>query len=125
MKVRPKAAVKIALMVSATLLATMAKAGDIKGRASDTGGGALPGAEVALENVATGVETASIADSSGGYSFTGLKAGLYRLSARLPGFSQVARNISLASDQTNAEVSNSQQLALFAYPDDAAERGET
>ena len=85
-------------------LAGTASAGDIKGKASDTGGGALPGAEVTLENAATGASTAVVTDAAGAYSFTGLKAGMYRLIIHMPGFSQVARNVSLGTDETNAEL---------------------
>ena len=104
MKPRQAPLASIALFLGVVFLAGVASAGDIKGRAGDTGGGALPGAEVTLENVAAGTSTVVITDQAGAYAFTGLKAGMYRLIAHMPGFSQVARNISLATDQSTAEL---------------------
>ena len=103
MKPRQSARLKIAILGAAFLAAT-ASAGDIKGKASDTGGGALPGAEVTLENAATGAQTVVLTDQAGAYAFADLKAGIYRLIAHMPGFSQVARRTTLASDQSNAEI---------------------
>ncbi len=104
MKPRPTGRFTFAVILAATLIAGPALAGDVKGKAADSGGGALPGAEVTLENLATGASTVFITDAAGAYSFTGLKAGMYRLIAHMPGFSQVARNITLAADTTNAEI---------------------
>ena len=104
MKPRQTHRLSVAAFLAAAFLGGAASAGDIKGRAGDTGGGALPGAEVTLENVAAGTSTVAITDPAGAYAFTGLKAGMYRLIVHMPGFSEVARNISLATDQSNAEL---------------------
>lgn len=104
MKPLPADCRRIALTLFIAALAGTAGAGDIKGRASDTDGGALPGADITVENVATGAVTVATTDSAGGYAFTGLPAGIYRLIAHAPGFSQAARNVSLAADSASAEV---------------------
>lgn len=104
MKLRRLPLSRTVLALGAALLAGAASAGDIKGKASDTGGGALPGAEVTLENAATGTSTVAITDQAGAYAFTGLKAGIYRVIAHMPGFSQVARRTTLAADTSNAEI---------------------
>ncbi len=80
-------------------------AAEIKGAVTDAGGGALPAASVALENVATGVEIAATTDTRGHYSFPGVTVGIYRVSALLSGFSEDARTVSLASPQDSLEVS--------------------
>ncbi len=92
------------LTLAATFLAGTAAAGEIKGRASDSGGGALPGADVTVENLATGALTVVATDQSGAYSIAGLPAGNYRVLAHAPGFSQAVRNISLAAETDTAQA---------------------
>ena len=88
----------------AVFLAGPAAAGEIKGKATDTGGGAVSGASVTVENAATAALNVAVTDQAGAYSFPGLPAGIYRVIAHAPGFSQVARNITLAAAADNAEV---------------------
>ncbi len=90
--------------LAAIFLASFASGGEIKGRASDALGGALPGAEVMVENAATGILTITITDQTGSYSFRGLSAGIYRVIVRAPGFSPGIRNISLAADVDTIEL---------------------
>jgi len=104
MKLRTRTLLRSALVVFAALVAGAASAGEIKGKASDTGGGALPGSEVTLENTATGALKVAITDQAGAYSFTGLSAGSYRVIAHAAGFSQVARNVTLAAESDTTEV---------------------
>jgi hemoglobin/transferrin/lactoferrin receptor protein len=82
-----------------------AGAAEIKGAVTDANGGALPEASVALENVATGVETAVTTDAGGRYAFPAVPVGIYRVSALVSGFSQDARTISLAAAEESVEVS--------------------
>jgi hypothetical protein len=86
------------------LLTAVASAGDIKGKAMDTGGGALPGADITIENAATGALSVAITDQAGAYSFTGLANGIYRVIAHAPGFSEVARNVTLTVAAPMMEV---------------------
>src|SRR5262245_36207401 len=87
--------------------AAMAPAGaaEIRGAVTDASGGALPAVSVALENVATGVETAVATDAGGRYAFPAVPVGIYRISALVSGFSQDARTVSLASSEESLEVS--------------------
>ena len=86
------------------LFASLASAAEIKGKASDSVGGALQGAQITLDNLATGSLSVLMADASGAYSFTGLAAGMYRVIAHSNGFSEGSRNITLASDSEAATV---------------------
>lgn len=95
---------RMALVLAASLLGSFAAAGEIKGRAADSAGGALPGAQITLDNLATGSLTIVMADASGAYSFTGLAAGMYRVIAHANGFSESARNITLAAESETAQV---------------------
>src|SRR5215510_6793097 len=80
-----------------------AGAAEIKGAVTDANGGALPEASVALENVATGAETAVNTDAGGRYAFPAVPVGIYRVSALVSGFSQDARTISLAAPEESVE----------------------
>ena len=77
------------------LFASLASAAEIKGKASDSVGGALQGAQITLDNLATGSLSVLMADASGAYSFTGLAAGMYRVIAHANGSSEGSRNITL------------------------------
>lgn len=100
---RSSGAWRIALSVLC-LIAGEASAAEIKGKATDTGGGAVPGAAITVENATTAALSVAVTDQAGAYSFPGLPAGIYRVIARAPGFSQVARNITLAAEGDHAEV---------------------
>jgi len=95
---------RIALVLAAALMGSLASAGEIKGRAADSAGGALPGAQITLGNLATGSQSVVMADATGAYSFTGLAAGMYRVIAHANGFSEGSRNIRLVSESEAATV---------------------
>ena len=98
------ASARIAFVLAAGLLGSISSAGEIKGRAMDSGGGALPRTQITLDNLATGGLTIVIADDSGAYTFTGLPAGMYRVIAHANGFSEGSRNITLTSESETAQV---------------------
>jgi hemoglobin/transferrin/lactoferrin receptor protein len=75
-----------------------AQAGEIRGSAADASGSALVGAQVVLENLATGAQGSTRTDSEGRYRFEGLPAGPYRVAASAPGFSSQAHGVSLVSE---------------------------
>lgn len=91
--------------VGALLMAGSARAGEIKGRAVDALGGALPVARVALENTATGALALAPVDPSGSWVFSGLSAGSYRLTASATGFSELARVVVLDTEADTVEMS--------------------
>lgn len=60
--------------------------GTIQGRVSDESGGVIPGARVAVTNVATGVETPTTSNEEGNYRVPFLIPGTYRVDVVLDGF---------------------------------------
>ena len=60
--------------------------GNIIGTVQDATGAVIPDATVELRNVATGVERTTKTDASGTYRFNNILVGLYRVTARAPGF---------------------------------------
>jgi hypothetical protein len=59
----------------------------LSGTVLDESGGALPGAEVTVTHTDTAMTRFVISNESGGYVFTNLPVGPYKLSAKLSGFS--------------------------------------
>ncbi len=73
----------------------------LRGTVTDPSGGVVPGVEVVVEEMATGMTVRKIAtDGQGNYEVPALKEGTYRLKAAKSGFKTfVATDIFLASDQ--------------------------
>ena len=63
----------------------------IFGRIQASSGEALPGARVEIQSESDGTRWRAEADESGAYSVAGLRAGLYKLRARLDGFRTASR----------------------------------
>jgi len=64
----------------------------LSGIVSDPTGAVIPAASLTLTNVATGVEQSTKADNAGRYNYPSVQPGMYRLSAKHPGFSDVLVN---------------------------------
>ena len=62
----------------------------ITGRVADTSGAVIPKATVTAHNQLTNVDIHTISSSSGDFTFTSLKPGLYDISATAPGFDTAA-----------------------------------
>ena len=60
--------------------------GSLTGNVSDQKGAAVPGAKVELVNASTGAGKSTVSDERGGYSFSDLQAGVYKLTISLTGF---------------------------------------
>ena len=79
-------------------------AGSIQGTVSDATGAAIPGAKVAILDVAKGTIVDSVANGSGFYSVPGLFAGDYTVTFSAPGMKQSKVAVSL-QDAQNAILS--------------------
>jgi hypothetical protein len=74
-------------------------AATLSGTIKDETGGVLPGVDVAVRNLDTGVTRATVTDVSGAFTVAGLPPGKYEVRANLPGFRTDARRIELAVAQ--------------------------
>ena len=78
------------LFLGALLAATncfgQAADGNILGAVLDPSGSAVPGAAIELNNIATGVKTATRTDESGLYRFNNVLLGTYNITVTAPGF---------------------------------------
>jgi hypothetical protein len=79
------------LFVASSPLASAQTTGTISGTVTDATGGVLPGAEVTITNVDTGVPRNAFADDQGRYRVTNLNIGQYEVSASLTGFQTAVR----------------------------------
>lgn len=74
--------------------------GGIRGTIRDSSGAAIAGAEVHATEINTGYNRSTVSDSSGGYVFTLLPIGSYRLSVEKPGFKRYSKTgITLSVNQ--------------------------
>lgn len=78
--------------------------GSISGTIRDTSGAVLPGVNVTLSNVDTGVTSSTKTGSEGQYSFSPIKIGHYSVSATAPGFRTVHQNNVTVDVQQKVEV---------------------
>ncbi|MDA2933726.1 TonB-dependent receptor [Acidobacteria bacterium AH-259-D05] len=65
--------------------------GTISGVVKDVTGGVMPGVEVTVTNVETGIDRSTITNDLGGYQAVNLAVGEYELRAELPGFQTTIR----------------------------------
>lgn len=72
----------------------------LRGTVSDPSGNVIPGANVTLTNVATGVEATSVSDASGSYAFRALPPATYKMLIEAKGFGALQEeNIVLTVNQ--------------------------
>lgn len=77
----------------------LAQITSLQGRLTDPTGGVLPGSEVTVTNLATGVQRTTITDELGRYLFPQLAPGRYDIRAALSGFkTAVISNVNLLVD---------------------------
>jgi outer membrane receptor for ferrienterochelin and colicins len=71
----------------------------LRGRVTDSGGAVITGASVTLSNLGTGLERVVSTDASGGFTFSWLRGGRYRLTASAAGFATVSREIEAVASE--------------------------
>lgn len=76
----------LALAVASRAFAQTVAVAQLSGTLTDESGGILPGAEVTITQTETGMSRFVITDTKGGYVFTNLPVGPYKLTARMSGF---------------------------------------
>jgi len=78
-------------LVSAGHAVAQTTGGAFAGRVHDQSGGALPYAQIAVTNVATGVETNVVTNDQGVYTVPNLLPGMYDVAASFDGFNTEVR----------------------------------
>src|SRR5215813_2726250 len=87
----------LVLLVSAGVLKAQTLYGTLVGNVTDPSGASIAGGKVVAANTATGFSREATTDERGGYLFSDLQPGTYRISVTAPGFA--------AFTQTDAKVS--------------------
>ena len=105
----------IALWAAAACMAQL-DTGTLAGTVSDSSGGLIPGAKVAVQNMNTGATVELNADRSGSFVATALRPGLYRVTVKVDGFrAHVQEGIRLS-------VSDRLDLAITLQPGGVTEQ---
>src|SRR5690242_3141735 len=95
-------------MVSVSILvlvtAAYGQSATVFGKIFDPAGAVVPGATIAMVNLATGEERSSPCDNEGNYLIAALPAGVYRIEVEAPGFQkQVIESVSVDVGRTVAQ----------------------
>jgi outer membrane receptor protein involved in Fe transport len=77
-------------------------AATLSGTIKDETGGVLPGVDVTVQNVDTGLMRSSVTDANGYFTVAGLPPGTYDTRASLPGFGTAGERVTLAVGQDAA-----------------------
>jgi carboxypeptidase family protein/TonB-dependent receptor-like protein len=78
--------------------------GSLTGNVTDSSGAAVAGAKVEALNIGTGVSASVVIDERGGYTFSSLQAGLYRVTVTAAGFK------TLVQENVRIEVNTARRL---------------
>src|SRR5579863_7226242 len=84
-------AILVVLLGSAAPLRAQVDAGSVLGTVTDSSGGSVRGATVTLTNEGTNASVSTVTNGDGGYKFTPVKIGTYKLTATLQGFQTVTQ----------------------------------
>ncbi len=101
-RLRILSAVFLLSFLCAVYAAAQDTTGKITGAITDETGAAVPNADVTVTNVATNISRSTTANSSGIYQVLQLPIGLYKVTAKAPGFEQttIASKTALQINQT-------------------------
>src|SRR6266849_7125021 len=90
---RSKCKIRIVLAAAALILSgsALGQTAGITGLITDPNGAAIPGAAITARNVNTGIDTETITNNQGYYTFPSLNPGNYDLVVRKPGFRTTTR----------------------------------
>jgi hypothetical protein len=87
----------IALSASAAL--AQITAATISGTIKDDTGGILPGADIVVRNLDTGISRSAVANADGAFTLAGLPPGKYEIRVALPGFTTSVQTVELTVAQ--------------------------
>ena len=90
-RLRTCAVLALALFLTGSRAAAQIGSGALAGSVADQAGAAVPGATVTLLAVATNRSRTAVTSADGGYVFTGLAPGEYRVRVELDGFRPMGR----------------------------------
>lgn len=76
------------------------RAGEVAGTVADATGAAVPGAQVDITNLATGVKNSTVSNDVGLYRFVELVIGNYRIEASKPGFKTQVISVPIEATRT-------------------------
>ncbi len=87
----------IAILLFTSVTPAQTNTGQIKGALRDHTGAVIPGANVTVTNVASGLTVARVTDSSGDFVFPSLAVGEWTMSVSAYGFKQLKKSDSICN----------------------------
>ena len=105
--------ISLTLVLTAQVLAAQGTA-SISGTVLDTTGGVLPGVSVVLQDAKGGPQKTAWSDAQGRFSFSGLAAGSYSVTASLDGFTPGKTELTITAGQSAKQDFNLELASFFA-----------
>jgi hypothetical protein len=99
MRKRAQAIVILWLLISPALLFAQSSVASLRGSVTDSSGATVSGAQMLLENKATGFSNSRLTDSSGEYQFQQIPSGKYTISVTAKGFAGQLKSAELLVNQ--------------------------
>ena len=81
----------LGLLVLVTNTVSFSQTAQVTGRISDLAGAVVPGAQITITNVATGINLEAVSNDEGFFTIPLLKPGEYRIAIKKDGFKSVAQ----------------------------------
>jgi len=91
----------ITLLATGTQVFAQVNSG-LQGNVADSSGASIPGVEITLRDLSTGVETHAITDDAGSFRFSSLAPSSYELSAKASGFASQTAKVTIYTGQVSA-----------------------
>jgi carboxypeptidase family protein len=98
------------LLLPAALISQVVITSTIVGNVTDPNGAAVPGAQVSLRDVDTGVQRTIASDQTGGYQFQNLLAGHYVVEVSQTGFAKAVSTASYLENGTTERINIALQM---------------
>jgi len=92
-------AVLAIIALSASVALAQITAATISGTIKDDTGGILPGADIVVKNLDTGISRSAVSNADGAFALPGLPPGKYEVRVALPGFTTSVQNVELTVAQ--------------------------
>src|SRR5438445_12401729 len=90
------------ILLAASSSVAQITAAIISGTIKDATGGVLPGVDIVVKSLDTGLTRSAVTDAGGSFTIPGLPPGRYEARATLPGFKVAAKTFDLAVAQEAA-----------------------
>src|SRR5437899_12068222 len=96
--------VRLSAITLFTITAAFSQMSSISGTVKDQSGASVASAMVAITDDATKTKKTKLSDASGGYEFTGIAPGGYKVEVQAPGFTTFLKDVTVAGTPLQFDI---------------------